>query len=258
MSWFDHHCHLEPAEAAGVLLAAQAAGVTRLIDVGTDEASSVAALAVARQFPGVVWSTAGVHPHDAQHGWQWLEPFLAQAGEEPTSQEHSLVAVGECGLDYFYEFSDRAVQRDAFAAQIELANRLCLPLVIHSRDAWEDTFEVLDREGIPQRTVFHCFTGGQAEAEACLGRGAYLSFSGIVSFKKADDVRAAAAVCPLERLLVETDSPYLAPVPHRGRTNQPSFVPYVGLAVSEAKGVDPKVVEQAAWQVTCRFYGLAT
>ena len=166
------------------------------------------------------------------------------------------VAVGECGLDYFYDLSDRAVQRDAFAGQVALAHRFDLPLVIHSRDAWENTFAVLDREGVPRRTVFHCFTGGATEAEACLARGAYLSFSGIVSFKNAAAVRAAAALCPLDRLFVETDSPYLAPVPHRGRPNQPAYVVHVGAAVAQAKGLDVDTLQASVWFGTCEFYGL--
>jgi TatD DNase family protein len=117
--------------------------------------------------------------------------------------------------------------------------------VIHTREAWADTFAILDAEGVPERTVFHCFTGGPDEARQCLDRGAYLSFSGIVSFKTADDVRAAAVLCPLERMTVETDSPYLAPVPHRGRKNQPAWVPLVGGAVAAAKGLDVDEVARA-------------
>ena len=131
--------------------------------------------------------------------------------------------MGECGLDYYYDHSPRDAQRTAFAAQIAIANERRLPLVIHTRDAWDDTFDVLATEGVPERVVFHCFTGGPDEAARALATGAFLSFSGIVTFKGATDVQAAAASCPLERMLVETDSPYLAPVPHRGR-DQPAGV----------------------------------
>jgi TatD DNase family protein len=234
--WTDAHCHI-PYEGVGedVIAEARAAGVDRLVTVGTDLASSQAALDVARRHDRV-WATAGVHPHDAAGGIDGIEPLLA---------EPEVVAVGECGLDYHYDHSPRAVQRDAFAAQIALAHSSGLALVIHTREAWADTFAILDAEGVPERTVFHCFTGGPDEARQCLDRGAYLSFSGIVSFKTADDVRAAAVLCPLERMTVETDSPYLAPVPHRGRKNQPAWVPLVGGAVAAAKGLDVDEVARA-------------
>jgi TatD DNase family protein len=142
-----------------------------------------------------------------------------------------------------------------FAAQIALAHERDLALVIHTREAWDDTFAILDAEGVPARTVFHCFTGGPDEARACLERG-YVSFSGIVTFRSADDVRAAAAMCPLERLLVETDSPYLAPVPYRGRPNRPALVPLVGAAVADVKGVPVEAVAEATWANAERVYGL--
>jgi TatD DNase family protein len=152
------------------------------------------------------------------------------------------VAIGECGLDYHYDHSPRDVQRAAFAAQVALAHERGLPLVIHTREAWADTFAVLAAEGTPATTVFHCFTGGPDEARRCLDLGAYLSFSGIVSFKTATDVRAAAALCPDENLLVETDAPYLAPVPHRGRRNEPAYLPAVGAALAAATGRDIEAV----------------
>jgi TatD DNase family protein len=148
------------------------------------------------------------------------------------------------------------VQREVFAAQVALAHAHGLALVVHTREAWDDTFAVLAAEGIPERTVFHCFTGGPPEARRCLDLGGHLSFSGIVTFKAADDVRAAAALCPLDRLLVETDSPYLAPVPHRGRANEPAFVPLVGAGVAAAKGVDVAAVEAASWTATRHVFGL--
>ena len=136
-----------------------------------------------------------------------------------------LVAVGECGLDYHYDHSPRDAQRTAFAEQIALAQRHGLALVIHARQAWDDLFDVLEAEGVPERTVLHCFTGGPEEARRCLDAGMFVSFSGIVTFKNAVEVREAAALCPLDRLLVETDSPFLAPAPHRGKANEPAFVP---------------------------------
>ena len=135
------------------------------------------------------------------------------------------------------------MQREAFAAQVALAHERGLPLVIHTREAWDDTFAVLAAEGVPGHTIFHCFTGGADEARRALDVGAFLSFSGIVTFPSADDVRAAAALCPADRILVETDSPYLAPVPHRGQRNQPAFVPFVGARVAEVRGVNVSQIE---------------
>lgn len=245
--WVDNHCHLDADDADAVVSEAVAAGVERIVDVGTDVAASRSAIATARRFDGV-WATAGVHPHEARHGLAGLEVLLAEPG---------VVAVGECGLDYHYDHSPRPVQRDMFAAQIALAHERDLALVIHTREAWDDTFAILDAEGVPPRTVFHCFTGGVDEALSCLDRGGYLSFSGIVTFGSADDVRAAAAMCPLDRLLVETDSPYLAPVPYRGRPNRPSLVPLVGAAVADCTGVAVDAIASATWANAERVYRLA-
>ena len=189
----------------------------------------------------------GLHPHDAKNGLEGISPLL---------DEDKVVAVGECGLDYHYDHSPRDTQREVFQAQVALAHEKRMALVIHTREAWDDTFSILRAEGVPDRTVFHCFTGGADEARRCLALGAWLSFSGIVTFKSADDVRAAAALCPEERLLVETDSPYLAPVPHRGRCNSPGLVPIVGAAVAKARGVDAGVVEQASWFGAHAAFGL--
>ena len=247
MAWADHHCHLPAGDAATEVIAdARSAGVGLLVNVGTDMDASRRAISVAEAHEGV-WATAGVHPHEASKGMDGLEALIGHS---------EVVAVGETGLDYHYDHSPRPVQRQMFAAQVELANRHGLPLVVHSRSAWDDTLSVLDLEGVPSRTVMHCFTGGPEEAEECLRRGAMLSFSGIVTFSKADDVREAARACPLDRLLVETDSPYLAPVPHRGRKNRPALVGVVGAAVAEAKGLDVTEVEEATWATTRTFYGL--
>ena len=246
--WTDDHCHLpgDPVEAGAVVADARAAGVARLITVGTDVASSRAAVLVARAHDGV-WATAGVHPHDAAGGIAGLAEVL----DEP-----EVVAVGECGLDYHYDHSPRPVQREVFAAQIGLAHERGLPLVIHTREAWDETFAILAAEGAPPRTVFHCFTGGPAEADLALATGASLSFSGIVTFPGAPEVRAAAARCPLDRVLVETDAPYLAPVPHRGRPNRPALVAVVGAAVAAAKDLPPAAVATATWDNATSVFGL--
>jgi TatD DNase family protein len=238
VSWTDSHCHL-PYEGLedvdAVIAAAREAGVERMISVGTDAEQSAAAIEVAAAHDGV-WATVGLHPHDAVQGVESIVALL----DRP-----KVVAVGECGLDYHYDHSPRELQRVAFAGQVALANERDLALVIHTREAWDDTFAVLAAEGMPARTVFHCFTGGPVEARRCLDAGASLSFSGIITFKRADDLRAAAALCPLDRLLVETDSPYLTPEPHRGRRNTPALVAVVGAAVAGVKGVDVQDLARA-------------
>ena len=245
--WTDAHCHI-PYEGVGedVIADAVAAGVTRLITVGTDVASSLAALDVARRHDGV-WATAGVHPHEAAGGIEGIEALLG---------EPEIVAVGECGLDHHYDHSPRAEQRQAFANQIALALTHDLALVIHTREAWDETFDILAASGVPERTVFHCFTGGPTEARRALDLGAVLSFSGIVSFPSAGDVRAAAALCPLDRMTVETDSPYLAPVPHRGQPNRPAWVVEVGAALAAATGQDLEAVAAATTATAARLFRL--
>lgn len=247
--WIDNHCHLpaDDLELAGRLVAeARQGGVRALVNVGTDLAGSLAAIDVASRFEGV-WATAGVHPHDAKHGVDGLAEVARRA---------EVVAVGECGLDYHYHHSDPPEQRAMFAAQIGLAHELALPLVIHTREAWDETFEILASESVPERTVFHCFTGGPREAERCLEIGALLSFSGIVTFPSAPELREAAVLCPLDRMMVETDAPYLAPAPHRGKPNRPALVAVVGEAVAAARGLPAADVAAATSANAVRFYGL--
>lgn len=246
MRWIDNHCHLESDTLEATVAQASSAGVERMIDVGTDAATSVAAIAKA-EASDRVWATVGVHPHEARYGIDGIEEMLGS---------NRVVAVGESGLDYHYNHSPPADQQAVFAAHIEMAHRHQMPLVIHTREAWDDTFAILDEGGVPERTVFHCFTGGADEARAALDRGAFLSFSGIVSFPSADDVRAAAELCPMDRLLVETDSPYLAPVPLRGKPNTPANLPLVGEALARVHGMPPEVVAEHTWDNAAAFYRL--
>ena len=238
LQWTDSHCHVHderiPDGTDAAVSAAVDSGVTTLISVGCDRATSLAAIAVAEAHDEV-FATVGLHPHDAVNGVDTIVDLLGTEG---------IVAVGECGLDYYYDHSPRDIQQRVFAEQIALANARELPLVIHTRDAWDDTFAVLADVGVPARTIFHCFTGGPDEARRALDIGAYLSFSGIVTFKGAPEVQAAAALCPLDRMLVETDSPYLAPVPHRGRPNRPAWVAHVGEHIADLR--DIAVAEVAA------------
>ncbi|MBV9283545.1 MAG: TatD family hydrolase [Acidimicrobiia bacterium] len=248
MAWADSHCHVQyEGVGAEAVEAARADGVERVVTIGTDTEESRKAIDVARQLDGV-WATVGVHPHDASEGVEGIIPLL---------REPEVVAVGECGLDYHYDHSPREVQRRVFAQQIALAHEHDLALVVHTREAWDVTFAVLEAEGVPERTVLHCFTGGPEEARRGLDAGAHLSFSGIVTFKNADDVRAAAALCPLDRLLVETDAPYLAPVPHRGQPNRPAWVKVVGEALAAVTNVAVDEIEGVTWENTERVFQLA-
>ena len=217
-----------PGDHDAVLSAARDSGVTKMIVIGTDATTSRQAIDIAARHDDV-WATVGLHPHDATDGFAPLREMLSAP---------RVVGVGECGLDYYYDHSDRAVQREVFAEQIGVAHELDLPLVIHTREAWDDTFDVLDSCGTPRRTIFHCFTGGETEARKCVERGAYLSFSGIVTFKTADDVREAARWCPLDHVLIETDAPFLAPEPYRGRPNAPYLVPVTARFMAEVRGED--------------------
>jgi TatD DNase family protein len=271
MRWADSHCHLrgdgetsglhgrEPGDAAAAhaerlahVRAAAAAGVDVLVHVGTSLANSARAAEVAAELDGTdgvaVWATAGVHPHTASDGVEGLEDLL---GHE------RIVAVGECGFDLHYGYSPVDAQREAFVAQIALARTHDLTLVIHTREAWPETFEVLEGEALPERIVMHCFQGGPDEARRCLDLGAYLSFSGIVTFPKGTDaLREAARLCPADRMLVETDSPYLTPVPHRGERNQPAWVTHVGTFMAELRGMPVAGVAAATRANTLAAFGI--
>ncbi|MEW6475642.1 MAG: TatD family hydrolase [Actinomycetota bacterium] len=243
--WIDAHCHLQFEErvgrdddairprtadetAAELVARATGAGVERMVCIGTDLATSREAVRLAGLFPEV-WATVGLHPHDASKLADEWDGLVELAGAD------RVVGIGEAGFDLYYRHSEPDAQDEAFRAQLRLAAERDLPLIIHSRDAWAETFRVLESEGVPPRTVFHCFTGGPAEAERALALGCWLSYSGIVSFKTADDLRAAAALTPADRLLVETDAPFLAPVPHRGKPNEPALLPAVGAALAAAR-----------------------
>ena len=230
--WTDTHCHTQEqmveTGSDELLQRAREAGVQRFIVIGTDVSTSTQAIEIAAKHNDV-WATVGLHPHDATKGVHTVAPLATSP---------RVVGIGECGLDYYYENSPRDIQIPAFAEQIALAKEHNLSLVIHTRDAWDDTFNVLDSEGMPENTIIHCFSGGPEEAKQCLDRGAYLSFSGIVTFKNAADLREAALMCPTDRLLIETDSPFLAPVPHRGRPNEPAHVGIVGTFIADLRGHD--------------------
>jgi TatD DNase family protein len=235
MTWFDTHCHLDsehnPDGPDGVLERARAAGVSGFLCVGVGGLSQAEqALAVAERHPDV-FASAGVHPHDAARDTAldfsalWAHPRL--------------LAVGEVGLDYHYDHSPRATQAEVFRRYIALARQLHKPLIIHTRSAAEDTLQILESEGARDcGGVIHCFSEDRAFATRALDLGFYLSFSGIVTFKSAKAIQEVASFAPSDRVLVETDSPYLAPVPLRGKRCEPAFVVHTGKFVAGLRGVD--------------------
>ena len=245
IEWFDNHCHL-PENPEEEILRARKELVVGFVNVGTDLETSRMAKEKAKIFPDV-WSTAGVHPHEARKGIEGIKDLL---------KDSNVVAVGEAGLDYYYDHSPREDQNRVFAEHIEMAHTSNLPLVIHTREAWEETFKILDSEGVPESTVFHCFTGGKDEAKECLKRGAYLSFSGIITFKKSELLREAASECPLDRAMIETDSPYLTPVPFRGKKNEPANVVLVGKELANLQDKPLEEIASATTQNALDFYGL--
>ena len=264
VGWIDSHCHLqdryrpEGTDLPDAIDEAVGNGVRGLVCVGTDAETSRQAVDLASSARSLrpdfgCWATVGLHPHEASHGLAEVDALTARVMCDSPSV---VVAVGECGLDYHYDHSPRPVQRTVFEAQAARAVELDLALVVHCRDAWDDTIAVLRDAGPPPRTVLHCFTGGPDEARRCLDLGAYLSFSGIVTFKGAQDVRDAAAICPSDKLLVETDAPFLAPVPHRGQQNRPAWVAYIGDAVAAIRECTPETLAESSAQATRAVFTL--
>ncbi len=253
MKLFDSHCHLTDMrfqdDREQVLERARAGGVEGMVTVASDYLDSleVARLAAGAEY---LWCTAGIHPHEA--GAADLEHL--QGIRDLVSERSAIVAIGETGLDYHYDHSPREVQRQWFGRQLELAAELGLPVVVHSREADEDTAALL-REHSAVSAVLHCFSGGRRLLEEGLELGCYVSFAGITSFKRFDDADAVRAV-PVDRLLIETDAPYLAPVPHRGKRNEPAFVAFVCAAVAAHRGEEPARVAGQTFQNAIRFYGL--
>ncbi len=228
----DSHAHLDLLpDVEDVLARAARAGVRRVVTIGVDPLSNEWAVTASGSHPNV-WATVGLHPHDAK-----LTGSEVRAAMERQAHEPRVVGVGEAGLDYYYDHSPRAQQREVFAWQVGLAHRARKPLVIHVRDAFDDLFSILEEEGPPSRIVFHCWSGGPAEATRALAMGAVLSFSGTLTFKNAQPVREAAQLTPLDRMIVETDAPFLTPMPYRGKRNEPAYVGVTARALAALKGV---------------------
>lgn len=236
----DSHCHLDSHEfdedREAVIDRALNAGVSRMVAVGTGEGPhdlDVGVRLADRHEP--LFATVGVHPHDAAKAENDALKRVLELARHP-----KVIAIGEIGLDYHYDFSPRDRQREIFAAQLAIAVEMGLPVVVHTREAWDDTFDLIERHWKPAEIpgVMHCFTGGPVEAQRCLALGFYLSFAGIVTFPKSVDIQQAAREAPDNRILVETDAPYLAPVPKRGKRNEPAFVAHTAAKVAALRGTD--------------------
>lgn len=253
MKLIDSHCHLNYPGLAErqdeVLASARARGIGGFLNISTRQQEWADVVGVAERNDDV-WATIGVHPHEAD-----VHPDLGASALIEAAAHPRVVAIGECGLDYYYDKSDRSAQRERFQAHIEAARATGLPLVIHTRDAEDDTAEILAREvgkgGVAG--VLHCFTGSAELACKALDLGFYVSISGIVTFKNAQDLRETAKAIPLERLLVETDSPFLAPVPNRGKTCEPAFVADTAAFLSDLRD---EPLDELAEATTANFFKL--
>lgn len=239
--WIDSHCHLDghrfDDDREAVIERALAAGVTKMLGIGTGDGPPDLDVAIRlAEKHACIFASAGVHPHDAAKWTPECAPAMRERMRHPR-----VVALGEIGLDYHYDFSPRDAQQRVFIEQMEIAAEAGKPILIHTREAWDDTFLLLEKHwrpvGLPG--VMHCFSGGPAEAERSLALGFTISFSGIVTYPKAPEVRAAALLTPLDRMLVETDAPYLAPVPWRGKRNEPAYLVRTGEMLAELLGVAP-------------------
>jgi TatD DNase family protein len=256
----DSHCHLADTvfeeDLPEVIARAKAAGLTSALTIlaAGDAGEAARAAKVTELWPEARFAV-GVHPHQAH---ECAAPGRASAiVEAALAANPRIVAIGEIGLDYHYDYSPRDVQRAVFEEQLALAARVRLPIVIHTREADEDLFGMLEARAGNITGVFHCFTGSVDAARRALELGFLVSFAGIVTFPKGQNVREAAAIVPDDRLLVETDSPFLAPVPHRGKRNEPAWVVRVAEALADVRGVDPRAIDRLVTANFSRFCGSA-
>jgi TatD DNase family protein len=249
----DSHCHLDFPEFApeldAVVSRAEAAGIGRMVTISTRVRQQAALLTITERFPNV-YCSVGTHPHNAHEELDIGTAELVKRASHP-----KVVAIGEAGLDYHYDFSPRAAQEQGFRAHIAAARETGLPLVIHSREADDDTAQILREEtgkgAFP--AILHCFTGGRDLALAAIGLGLHISFTGILTFKNSQALRDIAAELPADRILIETDAPYLAPGPYRGRRNEPAFVVETAKVLAATRGVS---LEDIARQTTENFFRL--
>ena len=252
MTLVDSHCHLDDPkfdeDRDETIERALAAGVTRLLAIGTGNGPPdlETALRLAERYD-FVFATIGVHPHDAAKATGETFTRLQALAKHP-----KVVAIGEIGLDYHYDFSPRETQRAVFDRQLAIANDTKKPIIIHTREAWNDTLARIT--SLPYGGVMHCFTGDAAQAREALGLGFHLGFGGVLTFPKAESLREAAALCPDDRLLVETDCPYLAPVPYRGKRNEPAFVVETAKRLAQVRGTTPDRIAELTMQNFDRLF----
>ena len=256
----DSHCHIDGeqfnADRDDVVDRARTAGVVAMLNIGTGDPHSddfINAIEVADRYENV-YAAVGVHPHDAKLYNDTAEAYLIDLA----GSSAKVIAWGEIGLDYYYDHSPRDVQREVFIRQIRTARGLNLPIIIHSRDADDETVEILSQECSHDgfRGIMHCFGGTAAMAEALMPLGFYISFAGNVTFKKAGNLRDAARIVPLERLLIETDCPFLTPVPLRGKRNEPAFVAHTAVFLADLYGVSVEKLAEHTTQNFCSLFGL--
>jgi TatD DNase family protein len=233
----DSHCHLNSKEFRGsvdyYLDRAKKAGVEQFIIIGADSSNSAEAADLAGRYSDRgVFATAGIHPHDAKSVDEGFPDEL-----EKLLNDRRIVAIGETGLDYYYDHSPREKQKEVFREHIRLAKEKDLPIILHIRDAMDDALQILRDEGVPRRGVFHCYAGGLKYLETALSFGYYLSFSGVITFAKSEELREVARIAPIDRILCETDCPWLAPIPFRGKINEPANVKYVYETIASVRNI---------------------
>ncbi|HVM33331.1 MAG TPA: TatD family hydrolase [bacterium] len=252
MTLIDTHCHLDDERLAPeedfILQRAGEAGVEFLVTIGTDAKTSAAAAAIARRHPGRVFHTVGAHPSDVD---RFGEEELAEV--ERLARETSPKGIGEVGLDYHHD-SNRKKQFEVFGRMIALARELSLPLIIHDRDAHEDLYGILKEKAAGLKILMHCYSAGPDFVEKFMGLGCYFSIAGPLTFKNGQSHRDAVARIPLDRLVVETDSPYLTPHPHRGKRNEPAFVKFTAETLAEVKGISFEAAAEATTRNARHFF----
>jgi len=248
----ETHCHLDYLKSKSldeILADAQHVGVERFITIAVSVANLDTVLELVKH-PNI-WGTQGIHPHDANDFEDATALKIRRNAEHP-----QIVAIGEIGLDYFYDHSDRAKQRTVFERQLGIAAELDMPVVIHTRDADEDTMAILKNAGnsVRRKGVIHSFTSGIELAEYCIAEGFCLGFNGIATFNKAENVRDVIRITPLESLVLETDAPFLTPVPYRGKENAPCYLPFIATKIAEVKDVPVETVLTHAYQNSMRLF----
>jgi hydrolase, TatD family len=252
---FDSHAHLNSgsfseSKAREIRERAAVGGVVGVLNVGYDLKNSERAVRQSEALGGT-WAAVGMHPHEAKNYSDDVEAKFRELAAHP-----KVVAIGEMGLDYYYDHSPREVQREVFIRQMNLAREVGLPIIIHDRDAHGECLELVKAHGKGLEGVFHCFSGSKEFAREVLDLGFYLSFAGPMTYKNAVSLKEVAKWAPADRILIETDCPYLTPVPHRGKQNEPLFVGYVAEEVAALRGISPIELARVATENTCRLFGI--